>query len=220
MKTGIRLLSPKARERTLQSVYELLQRGIQENELDSYPTFVEEVRDGNWLVFCLFNKGEPVAARVNDISPLVSTGIAISLFTVINRQWRGKGLFKRLIEAAGVELRRRNPNFLGVLAEMDTSNYGVPAADRLEIFRKVGYQRVDFKYILPPLEDGEKENRSFVLVFLPEPGIKTIPAKTLSAALKIYLSWVDEFADDLGRQIRDEMIERLSRLKRVKLLEL
>ncbi len=125
MKTGIRLLSPKARERTLQAVYELLKKGIQENELDSYSTFMEEVRDGNWLVFCLFNKGEPVAVRVNDISPLVSTGIAISLFTVINRQWRNKGLFKRLIEVAGAELRRRNPNFLGVLAEMDTSDYGV-----------------------------------------------------------------------------------------------
>lgn len=217
----VHLLSTKARERTLQAVYELLKKGIQRDELDPFSVFAEEVKSGRWLVFCFFHRGEPVAARVNDITPFASTGIAVSLFTVIKKQWRGKGLFKRLIEAAGAELRRRNPNFLGILAEMDTSDYGVLAVDRREIFRQVGYQRVDFhQYILPPLEDGGKDNHSLVLVFLPEPGIETIPAKTLSAALEIYLSWVDEFTDPLGRQIRDEMISRLFRLKRVKLLEL
>ncbi len=216
----IRLLGSGTHERTLQAVYELLKRGIQRDELDPFSVFVEETRSGRWLVFCLFCRGKPVAVRVNDVSPFASTGIALSLFTVIDEQWRGQGLFKRLIEAAGVELRRRNPNFLGVLAEMDTSNYGVSVADRRTIFRQVGYQRVDFRYALPPLEDGGKANHSLILVFLPEPGVETIPAKTLSGTLEIYLSWVDEFADPLGRQIRDEMILRLSRLEKVQLIDL
>ncbi len=215
----IKLLSPRAWARTLKSAYELVVSGIQQYEVESLEDMTEGVRSGDYLVFCAYRGSEIIGVSIYNITPL-AIGLVVDMYVVVDEKWRGHGLFRLLTAAAHAEFRRRNPNFLGILAEMDTSNYGVSATDRRVIFRKVGYQRVDFQYTLPPLEDGESGNSSLILVFLPEPGIKEISAETFSSALKIYLSWVDEFADPLGRQIRDGMLERLSRLEKVMLHKL
>lgn len=218
----IRVLGRRARKRTLESVYQLLKIGVQEDELDPFSVFVEEVRSGRWLVFCLFHDGGPVAVRVNDISPLVSTGIAVSLFTVIDEGWIKRGLFGSLIGAANERLLRMKPGFLGVMAEMDTSDYGVPAATRLEIFRRVGYQEIGlgFQYVFPPLVDGGKPNATLVPVFLPQPGVKTLAGEKLAAVIRIYFSWVDEFKDPTGCRIRDEMISRMALMDTIPLVPL
>lgn len=218
----VRLLSKKARRRTLRAVYELLQKGIQKHELDTFETLVQEVRSGNWLVFCVFDKRKPVAVRVNEISSLAETGIAVSLFSVVEKGRERRGLFRQLIAAANKKLREMNTGFFGVMAEMDTSDYGISKESRREVFRRVGYKKIGlrFRYVLPPLDDGAEPNPTMIPVFLPQPGITSLPARRFARAIRIYWSWVDSLKDPKGRQMREQTISRLRRQNRILLIPL
>ncbi|MDP2930512.1 MAG: hypothetical protein Q8N56_02820 [bacterium] len=206
-------MSRLARIKTLTSIYNFLKTGIREDELDPFDVFVEEVRNGNWLVFRVREKNQPVAVLVSDISPLKVSDIALFLFVVVDRSRRGQGLFKQLIDASSQKLKEFNPYFLGMLAEMDTSDYGVSAEHRRRIFRIHGFRQVGIKfpYVVPPLFDGGEPIEELIPMFWLRPDVKYpyLPVQKLMDFFRIYFSWVDEFNDPIGRCIRDELIMNL-----------
>lgn len=152
----------------------------------------------NYHVLVLRDGSRPVAGLVCDY--LHGARMGVLEFLAVAAHGRNQGHGKRLLDHAEITLNddaaRAGGACRGIAAEVEDParlsrrSADMDPVDRLRIWQRWGYRRLDFPYVQPRLSPGQEPVRHLFLTLKPLPEQRRFePAQRVAMLLHDYMKW-------------------------------